>query len=448
MDLELFKKTLISKGVEKGLSDCEVYFTSGDVFKIKVFNGEISEYQDSNTHGVSFRGIYNNKIGYSYSEKIDEDVIDILIENVIFSSSLVENNDKEYIYEGAEKYQEVEVWEKDTSTTQERINLALDIEKYAKESCDCLDMITVTLGYGSSLTNIQNSKALDLREDYSLCYTVIETIIKKDGDTKFSHEIWAGKSFNELDIYKFVDKCINKTLAKIGSKTVKSGKYKILLTNEVSADFLEIFSSIFSAENVQKGFSILKGELGNNIASEKININDCGIVEGSLSNTSFDSEGVNTSNTKLIENGVLCGYLYNLKTARKNKIEPTGNGYRSTFKGGISILPTNFYIEKGEKSFDEMVQTMENGLIIETLQGQHAGANAVSCQFSLQATGKLVEGGKIIRPVDDIVISDNFLDMLKNVVEVGDDFEFQLPSGSTSFGSPSLLVENISVAGE
>ncbi len=448
MDLKKFKDKLIKKGVEKGLDDCEVYFSSGDVFKIKVFNGEISEYQDSSTAGVAFRGIYNGQIGYSYSEKISEDIIDIIIENVILSATLTENSDKEYIYEGSENYEDIEVWDKDVTSVENKIKLALEIEKYAKESCEFIDMVTVTLGFGSSFTNIENSKGLNLQEDYSLCYAVIETIIKKDNDTKFSHEIWAGKNFDELELQKFVDKCIKKTLEKIGAKTVKSGKYNILLTNEIASDFLEMFSSIFSAESVQKGFSILKNEIGNTIASKKISINDSGIVKGSLSNTSFDSEGVNTSNTELIKNGKLLSYLYNLKMAKKNNVAPTGNGYRSGYKGSVAISPTNFFIKSGELSFEKMIDKLQNGIIIETLQGQHAGANAVSCQFSLQATGKLVEDGKVVRPVDDIVISGNFLELLKNVAEVGSDFEFQLPSGSTSFGAPSLLVENISVAGE
>ncbi len=448
MDFTLFKNKLIEKGLEKGLSDCEVYFSAGDVFKIKVFKGEISEYQDSNTNGVAFRGIYNGKVGYSYSEKVSDDVIDTLVENVILSAELVENNDKEIIYEGSKHYEKIDVWEKDSTSVEDRIKLALNLEKYAKSTSKYIDMVTITLGYGSSLTNITNSKGLDLSEDYSLCYAVVEIIIKKDDDTKFSHEIWAGKTFNDLKIEPFIDKCVNKTLDKIGATPVKSNKYNILLTNEIASDFLEIFSSIFSAEQVEKGFSILKGQMNKNIVSEKITIRDCGIVDGSLCNTSFDSEGVNTSNTYVIKNGKLSSFLYNLKMANKKNVLPTGNGYRSGFKGSITILPTNFFIEKGEVSFENMKKKMGNGLIIETLQGQHAGADAVSCQFSLQATGKLVENGEIVKSVENIVISGNFIDMLKNVIEVGSDFEFQLPSGSTCFGAPSLLIENISVAGE
>jgi PmbA protein len=76
--------------------------------------------------------------------------------------------------------------------------------------------------------------------------------------------------------------------------------------------------------------------------------------------------------------------------------------------------------------------------------GMHSGVNAVSGDFSLGAKGFMVENGKIIRSVNQITIAGNFFELLKDIEAVGNDLDF----GSDCFGSPTLLVKALSVAGK
>jgi PmbA protein len=105
------------------------------------------------------------------------------------------------------------------------------------------------------------------------------------------------------------------------------------------------------------------------------------------------------------------------------------------------------FIQPGSKSLADLVAGIDKGLVVIDLQGAHSGANPVSGDFSLGAFGYLVEGGKIIRPVNQITVAGNFFELLQDITGVGSDMHFGLPGGS-QLGSPSLLISKLSVAGK
>ena len=150
---------------------------------------------------------------------------------------------------------------------------------------------------------------------------------------------------------------------------------------------------------------------------------------------------------KIIDKGILKTHLHNWKTADKDKIESTGNGTRSSYKGSLSISPSNLYIEKGNSSYDELISSIDKGLIIIDVAGLHSGLNTVSGDFSLSAYGYEVENGRIKRPVDLITIAGNLYEVLNNIEAIGDDLKFGLP-GAGYIGSPSIKIKSLSVAGE
>jgi PmbA protein len=156
---------------------------------------------------------------------------------------------------------------------------------------------------------------------------------------------------------------------------------------------------------------------------------------------------VATRTKTVIENGKLKTFLHNLKTAKKDGVESTGNASRASFKAPVGISPTNFFIQPGELSYEDMIKRMGDGLIIIDVQGLHSGANPVSGDFSLGAYGYLVEKGQIVRPVEQITVAGNFFTLLETVEEIGSDLKFGRPSPGGYVGSPTLLVRHLSVAG-
>ena len=98
----------------------------------------------------------------------------------------------------------------------------------------------------------------------------------------------------------------------------------------------------------------------------------------------------------------------------------------------------------GEKSFEDLMKEINEGLIITDLAGLHSGANTVSGDFSLAAKGFYVKNGEKTFPVEQITVAGNFFTLLTDIEEVGNDLKFPM----SSVGSPSIMIKELSIAGE
>jgi len=188
----------------------------------------------------------------------------------------------------------------------------------------------------------------------------------------------------------------------------------------------------------------LAGKEGEIVASELITIVDDPLL--AYNPAAFDDEGTPSVCKNVVEKGRLNTYLHNLKTAKKAGVKSTSNGGRGSAGSPVGVRPTNFFIQAGDKTFDELVKELDCGLIITDFSGMHAGVNPISGKFSLLCKGRKVENGQDVGAVNEITLSGGFEEMLKAVSAVGNDMRFSMPGGS-SFGSPSLIVESMSVSG-
>jgi PmbA protein len=173
-----------------------------------------------------------------------------------------------------------------------------------------------------------------------------------------------------------------------------------------------------------------------------ITICDDGLLEGGLGTAPTDDELVPAMNKRVISEGRLAMFLYNVYTAQKDGVESTGNGIRGSFKGTPIVGMTNLYIRPGEISPDALIQDTSRGLYVTEIMGAHT-ANPISGDYSVGATGFWIEKGKKTYPVREITIAGNFLDLLKDVDAVCHDLRF---SGRT--GSPTLRIKELSIAGK
>lgn len=448
--MKLLIDKIFSQGKDKGLQDMEVYYSAGSSLSLKVFQKELDGYSLSESEGLSLRGVYNGKMGYSYTEKADETSVEQLVKDVVENATIIDSDDEEFIYEGSKEYKKVNSFNPKLANVKEEQKIAF--VKSLEEEAFKLDKRIVSVetcvygdGYGETI--LSNTKGLYLHDKSNIAYTYIVVIAKNGEDIKTGMAYRTGNDFEKFNAGEIAKEAVDEALALLDAKSVKSGDYEIILRNSAAAELLEAFTGIFSAESVQKKLSLLKGKLNEKIASEKFTLTDDPYMDGGLASSSFDGEGAACKYKKVIDKGVLKTYLYNLKTAKKDGVETTGNASKSSYKASIGIAPSNFYVEKGEKSLNEMIASVNKGIMITELQGLHSGLNSVSGDFSLAALGFLIENGRITRPVEQITVAGNYFEMLKNIEETGCDLKFGLP-GEAYIGSPSLKIKKLAIAGE
>ncbi len=447
MEFLEFKNLLFEKAKIAGFDECEIYYSDGESISISVYEGEVEKYNLAKSFGLSFRGKINNKMGYSYTEILDEAAIDMLINSAKNSANLIENDDETFIYVGDKTYSEVKTYFKELENIDpgKMIDLALDLEKEAKNYSEKVVNINgCKISYSSSNYGIYNTKGLELNNKGNILTSYVVPVVQDESGKNDGVGYVVASSLDEVKPRQMVAQGVEEALSKLGGKSIPSGNYKTIIYNEAMVQLLETFASTFSGDAAQKGLSLLKGKEGQMIASPIVTIVDDPLMDDGFATSPFDDEGVATFTKELVYEGKLNTLLHNLKTAHKQGVKSTGNGFKASYASSVGVSESNLYLRKGEKSFEDLMNEIGEGVIITDLAGLHSGANTVSGDFSLAAKGFYVENGKKTFPVEQITLAGNYFDLLKNIVAVGDDLKFPM----SNVGSPSVIATGLSIAGK
>jgi PmbA protein len=447
VELKVFINKLFEEAKNSSFNEYEVYYVDRESLSINVYNEEVEKYNLTTSYGLSFRGKINEKIGYSYTEILDEDAIKMLVKNAKESALAIENEDIQFIYEGDKEYKEVNTYYKalENLPADKLIDLALSMEREAKKLDDrVVSFGGCGIGYNKAKYGIINSKGLNLENKSNLLSAYVVPIIKDGENMHDGIGYITAKYLDEVNSKKLADDGVNEALSKVGGKSVPSGKYKVIINNEAMVSLLSTFAGVFSGDAAQKGLSLLKGKEGEVIASKKVTLLDDPHLEDGLASVPFDDEGVSTKKKDIIHEGKLITLLHNLKTANKGNTKSTGNGFKNSYGSPVGVSPTNLYLKNGEKSFDELLKEVGEGLIITDFAGLHSGANSITGDFSLAAKGFYIKDGKKDYPVEQITVAGNFFNLLKDIEELGNDLKFPM----SSIGSPSVKISELSVAGK
>lgn len=450
MNKHEFFDRLFAAAKEAGIGECEIYYAMNDELNVEVLNGQIKEYSAANSAGLCFRGVYNGKMGYASSEEMDEDAIDMLVRGVMENAVLIETDDDETIYGGGGEYAKPDKYSPETANMppNEKIALALSMERTALSQDPRVKRVE-GCSYGSMVAEKQivNSRGLDVSFRSSILGAGVAPIVEEDGNVNYGFKSKFSFRKDDIDVCEIAREAVDEAISGLHASSVPSGAYKVVLRRDVASMLLHTFSGVFSGENARKGMSLLKGREGSVIASESVTIIDDPLLENGFASTPFDAEGVATYAKTVVDRGTLITLLHNRTTANALNTNTTGNASKAGYAAPVRVAPTNFYIQPSDTSYEQLLAMAGDGLLITSIMGMHSGANQISGDFSLGAKGFLIENGKLGHSVEQITIACNFFELLKRVVCPASDLYFARP-GASSFGSPSLLIDQISVAGK
>ncbi|MBQ4321008.1 MAG: TldD/PmbA family protein [Oscillospiraceae bacterium] len=435
-----FRAEAFRFALEQGCEAAETYYAASESLQIHALGENIDRYTVSRDGGMSLRVKLAGKDGYAYTETPEDP--EALVLRAMDNARTIEVTDP-HPMQTPQTYAEVEdkIPELCTLSEQELMAKALELEKLAT-SLDprVIKTEASSVAVGKGTVEIHNTLGLSASRsgNEAQCMTIP---VGKDGDeVKVNGAFRSGAEAS--DVEACAKEAVENVVSCFGAKPVSSGKWRVILRNDAAASLLRGFSGMFSAEEAQKGASLLDGKEGEVIAASCITVVDDPFHERAPQ--AFDDEGTCCVTKNVVDGGVLTTLLHNLKTAVKAGCQSTGNGIRASAASPVSVGTTNFYVKPGDTDFDTLLSQLGDGLVITDLEGLHAGLNPISGDFSLKAEGYRVEGGKRTVPVGQITVGGNFLTLLKSVEVVGSDLRFTF--GGT--GSPSLLIPEIMVAGE
>ncbi len=448
MDYQAFKNAVAKAAEAQGVADYELYYEYAESTSVDMFKTEIKEFTSSAEGGVCFRALVNGKMGYASTEDLSEASAASLVARAIDNASVLETEEQEFLGEGGQVYQTVEKEDFEVPSTETLIAKAAELQKalYAADPA-VIDGSSAEAVAGKSELAIFNSKGLDLHYENKSFVTVAVAVVTDGKEMANAYEVKAGNP-DKMDLSKIAADAAEHAKAKLGGDVAPTGAYPVVFAPSAFASLLGTFSSIFSAENAQKGLSKLNGKEGEVIASPAVTLVDDPFYCDSAMPMPFDSEGSPTYKKNVIENGAFVTLLYNMKSAAVAGKKTTGNGSKGSYSASVGTAPFTMYLAPGTLSEDEVLQKAGNGVYINSLGGMHAGANPISGDFSLQSAGFLIENGKKTTPVKSFTVAGNFYDLLKGITDVSDTVELPMAMGKTAFGSPAVLVEGLTVAGK
>lgn len=441
MNIREFSDRVLAAAKAAGIAPAEISYSSSASFSARARLGELENYQVSDRIGLALRGMVNGRIGTASTQAIDEDSIDLLVRGVVESAELIETDEQDEILPPDDHYETVVNMkpELENVTAEEKIALAMELDKLVSQADSRITPEHSVVATGSETFCLRNSLGLDLTHSSNMIYAYTGAMAKEDGRTATAMKLLWGYGLEDVDAKTIADGAVEEALMKVNAGRMKSGAYPVVIKNSAMADLLSTFSGVFSADNAQKGLSLLGERVGDTIASPLVTLTDDPLMPMGLGSCPFDREGAATYTKNVIENGVLTTLLHNRKTAKKAGVKTTGNA-----AGAGRVAPSNLYIAPGEMTCEELLAQMGDGLYLTEVSGLHAGANPVSGDFSLLSRGFEVRGGKCVRAVEQFTVAGNFYKLLESIEAVGSDLLFE----GSPIGSPCVRVKSLSVAGE
>lgn len=447
MNMDVFMDRLLEAAKAGGIDAAEVYYESGERFNARAVNDEINSYQVSTSCGLGLRGTVGGKMGYASTQAFDDEAIAQLVEGVLESAALTESDEQDEIYAGDAAYPVLpkEESDLDSVSAESKLDACIAMEKAALAADERIWKVQGALMTGKSTVQLKNSYGLNLKSEgrYAMAYVMP---IAKDGDcTATAAEAKSGHSFADLKPEEIAAAAVEQTLSMLHAGSVPAGNYRTILYFDAMRDLLHTFSSVFSAENAQQKMSLFAGKEGEMVASEVVTIMDDPLLPGGFGSQTFDGEGSACYTKAVIEAGRLNTLLHSRKTAKKQGVRSTGNANRASYSSPVHVAPTNLFIQAGEKSLEQLMQDVGDGIMITEVSGLHAGANPISGDFSLLSKGFVIEAGKKGRPIEQVTVAGNFYQLLKQIRTVGSDLRFE---EGGSIGAPSVDAGVLAIAGQ
>jgi len=440
MNLEDICKEIIKRSPCKS----EAFAVKTKTFSVIVRNQEIESINKGNTLGIAVRLMSGKKVGFSYASGLSD------IEGLIKSA---EDNAKYYGDEwtadlpGKTVLPSLQLFDPKIEATDEsvKIGFAKKIEADAF-AYDKRIKNTESSGYSEedSEIYIANSSGFSAGYRSNSCGGFAQVIGEENGSQEEGYCVIQKKHFEDLSAEEAGRTAAKRAVSSLGGRQILSQDLPTVFDPLVGAEFLNVISGLFSAENIRKGKSLFAGKKDTPIASRQISIIDDPLLETGLASRPFDDEGMASKELILIREGTMGAILHNLDSASKDSAQSTANAVRPSFRSLPSIGGSNLYIKPGKTERSKIISGISKGIYINKVMALHS-VNPISGDFSLGACGFMIENGTLSFPVRGITIAGNLAELLMAIETVGNDLEFFPEAGAC--GSPTLLIGKLAVSG-
>jgi PmbA protein len=400
---------------KKLVQEAEVYQISSEETSVKFEANKLKQLQTSQSTSLALRVIKDGRIGYATTTGISDAarLVNDAAETAEFGS------EARFTMPGKVQYPKVDVYDPATNkvSTKKMVGLGEEMIAAITKSTPGI-MCEGGVSRGMVTVRLANSRGGQAEYKKSFFSLGIEGTVVTGSDMLF-----VGESDNSCHPLSDPKKIIDTVLLQLerAKKQAKTAtrKMPVIFTPDgiVSALIMPLLSA-FNGKTVLEGASPLGQKLGQKVFDKNFSLYDDPTIEYRPASRPCDDEGVASQRTPLVENGTVKAFLYDLQTAALAGKKSTGSGNRG--RGGLPTPSSSaLVINPGKTTFEDMLQDIKEGLVVEQLMGAEQG-NLLAGDFSGNVLlGYKVENGKIVGRVKDTMVSGNVYMILKNIAAIG-----------------------------
>jgi TldD protein len=273
------------------------------------------------------------------------------------------------------------------------------------------------------------------------------------------------KRIVDWDIEEKMTKVAQRGIALLEAAPSPNGKMNVLLEPSLVGVYIhEAFGHGSEGDAILSNNSVLRGQIGNDLAIDSVNVIDDPTLPGLRGSFAYDSEGTPTKSREIVRNGKLIGYLNDLTTASMLETGNSLNGAGRATDYRHMTMPRmgNTYIDNGSLTIDELAEAVGDGVYLTNSYGGYVNPSNGEFFFSSQG-GYLIEEGQIMwnKPIRNSGMSGLTLDVLKNTIGVGNDLIIDAFAGvcgkanltgyqpmAVSGGGPHIAAKDIQIGGK
>ncbi|MBN1350103.1 TldD/PmbA family protein [candidate division KSB1 bacterium] len=427
---------VIKYAQQRGAHEIAVSISDNRSVEVDFRDKKIDKLQESTESALSLSLYIDHRYSAHSTSDIKKQSLAPFIEKTIAMTKYLapdpyrELPDKK-LYEGRQEL-DLEVFDAayNEISPEKRIQLVKEVE--AAASSKSPKILSVTAGYYDGIyefTKVHSNGFEGNRESTSFSLGASVTISDQDDRRP---EDWFFISTRHL--HQFISpeeigqRAAKRALAKMGMRKVGTQRSTMIVENRAAGRLISALFQPLSGAALQQKKSCFDSMLNQQIASPAFTVIDDPFVKRGMGSRLFDGEGISARIMPVIQQGILKNYFIDTYYARKLKVEPTFGAF------------SNLVFESGTRSQDEIVKSVDKGILVTTFLG--GNSNSTTGDFSFGLQGFLIENGTLSFPVNEMNISGNIKTLWKGLVEVGND-----PYPYSSVRIPTLRFDDIQFSG-
>jgi len=442
-------KKAINIATRKGAEEAEAFLSISSGVFVGIERGQIVRSVKMMDRGLGVRVIYKKAVGFSYTNILtDKTIQDAAVK--AFHSAKASKPDENWVSLPSPRKPSATKNTYDKKLTTIPPEELVETASAALNAAEGYDKRVFPVGGGvGTLLGVRaiiNSHGAEAYDEGTGIECSIETIAREAGEVTPACFEFDAERIYKIDPEWVGREAARQAISSLKAKKIESGNFPVIFS-QLAFHALLYYTLInaVKADYVQRERSALKGKIGEKIASDLVTVHDNGLLEGGLQTWRFDGEGTPSQKTLIIEKGVLKHYLYDNYTAKKIGVESTGNAFRGDLAPYAStpiLEATNFTFSPGNKSPENLINEIDDGLIVYGVQGAHS-SNPESGEFSVVATPAWkIEKGSVAYAVKGAMLAGTVFDVLKNISAVGNNTR-----KAGHLVAPWIRVENVKVIG-